>query len=170
MARPTKLTPEIHNRIVNAIKAGNYMETAAAAAGINKSTLYKWLRDGERANRGIMKEFSNAVHMALAQSEMADVDVLRKAGWENGDWRASLARLQRRFPDRWGEKTHMTVAGDPEAPMKSTVEVKNKDFDLTNLTAEELEQMETLHLKALQGSKALEGLTPDIPESTVEGT
>jgi len=42
MARPTKLTPAVQKKIVDAIKAGNYMETAAAYAGISKQTLYNW--------------------------------------------------------------------------------------------------------------------------------
>ena len=36
--RKTRLTPERQQKIVNAIRAGAYVETAAAAAGINKVT------------------------------------------------------------------------------------------------------------------------------------
>lgn len=39
--RKTKLTPERQTKILNAIRAGAYVETAAAAAGINKVTLYR---------------------------------------------------------------------------------------------------------------------------------
>jgi len=38
MARPTKLNFNTHNKIITAIRAGNYIETAAAYAGVNKST------------------------------------------------------------------------------------------------------------------------------------
>jgi len=44
MARPTKLNFNTHNKIITAIRAGNYIETAAAYAGVNKSTLYEWLK------------------------------------------------------------------------------------------------------------------------------
>ena len=47
MARPTKLNFNTHNKIITAIRAGNYIETAAAYAGVNKSTLYEWLKRGE---------------------------------------------------------------------------------------------------------------------------
>jgi len=31
--RPTKLTPEVQEEVCNAVRAGNYMETAAALRG-----------------------------------------------------------------------------------------------------------------------------------------
>ena len=40
--RPTKLTSELQSRIVQAIQAGNYIETAAAYVGISKNTLFLW--------------------------------------------------------------------------------------------------------------------------------
>src|SRR5690625_7108873 len=44
--RPTKLTPEVHDTIVDALRAGNYIETAAALAGVSKVSLYAWLKIG----------------------------------------------------------------------------------------------------------------------------
>jgi len=52
VARPEKLTPEVQQKIVDAIRLGNYIETAAAYAGISKSTLYDWLKKGGRARSG----------------------------------------------------------------------------------------------------------------------
>lgn len=46
--RPTKCTPEITARILSYVEQGNYIEIAAAAAGINKTTLYDWLKRGAR--------------------------------------------------------------------------------------------------------------------------
>jgi len=76
--RPTKLTSDVHNQIVAAVRAGNYMETAAAYAGINKDTLYHWLRRGAKEKERVAKnkrtkvrkeeqpfvEFSDAVKKA----------------------------------------------------------------------------------------------------------
>lgn len=45
--RPSLLTIEVHDAIVEAVKAGNTREHAAAAAGISTSTLYSWLRRGK---------------------------------------------------------------------------------------------------------------------------
>lgn len=102
MARPTKLTPELQEKICQAIRAGNYIETAAAYAGVNKSTLYDWLKRGGRAKSGKYKEFSNAVEKALAEAEVRDVFIIGKAAEEN--WQAAAWRLERKFPDRWGRR------------------------------------------------------------------
>ena len=49
VGRPTKISKEITEKIVNAILIGAYIETAAAHAGLNKDTFYAWLKAG--ANR-----------------------------------------------------------------------------------------------------------------------
>ena len=107
MARPTKLTSEVQEQIVTAIRAGNYIETAAAYAGIDKSTLYDWLRRGARSPRGPYRGFSNAVKKALAEAEVRDVALIAKAGTK--EWQAAAWRLERKFPDRWGRRdwTHL---------------------------------------------------------------
>ncbi|GGA31944.1 hypothetical protein GCM10007416_00600 [Kroppenstedtia guangzhouensis] len=102
MARPEKLTPELQQKVVDAIRMGNYIETAAAFSGISKDTLYRWLKQGRRAKRGKYREFSDAVEKALAESEMRDVAVIATAAKEN--WQAAAWRLERKFPDRWGRR------------------------------------------------------------------
>ena len=114
--RPTKLNFDTHNKIITAIRAGNYIETAAAYAGIDKSTLYDWLKRGEREKQRVAQnprykirksekpyvEFSNAVEKALAEAEVRDVAIIAKAAEEQ--WQAAAWRLERKFPDRWGRK------------------------------------------------------------------
>ncbi len=100
--RPTKLTPEVRDRIVQAIKAGNYMETAAAYAGISKDTLYTWLRRGASEADGAYAEFAAAVDQALASAETRDVALIGQAAEK--EWQAAAWRLERKFPDRWGRR------------------------------------------------------------------
>lgn len=107
MGRPTKLTQPIHDLIVKFIKGGNYVETAAAAAGINKSTLYDWLKRGQTEEKGIYADFSNAVEQAMALSEIDLVNKLKKHDSDSAqpiEW-----RLERRFPERWGRKDKITA-------------------------------------------------------------
>ncbi len=47
IGRPTKFTPETRELIIAAIRTGNYIETAAAVAGISKETFYAWMHKGE---------------------------------------------------------------------------------------------------------------------------
>jgi len=105
--RPTKLTKEIHNTITRHVKAGNYIETAAAAAGVNKSTLYDWLKRGAKEEIGIYYDFSNAVESALAESEIKDLKKLE--AHMSSSWQAAAWRLERRFPEKWGRKDKLTA-------------------------------------------------------------
>lgn len=117
MARPTKLTPELQEKICQAIRAGNYIETAAAYAGISKVTLHEWMRRGRRETERVEKAegrakvrkkeapfvgFLNSVEKALAEAEVRDVFIIGKAAEEN--WQAAAWRLERKFPDRWGRR------------------------------------------------------------------
>lgn len=110
MGRPSKLTPEIQEKIVQAIRAGNYIETAAAYAGIDKTTLYDWLKRGARAKTGKYREFSNAVEKALAEAEVRDVAIIAKAAEKH--WQAAAWRLERKHWQRWGRKERHEVTGE----------------------------------------------------------
>lgn len=57
MGRPMKLTPQVHHQIVSLVQGGTYITVAARAAGITKSTLYRWLERGKRARSGPYREF-----------------------------------------------------------------------------------------------------------------
>lgn len=100
--RPTKLTPEVQEKIVQAIRAGAYIETAAAYAGVNKQTLYNWMKRGNQQRSGKYRRFLDAVEKALADAEMRDLLIITKAA--EVDWKAAAWRLERKFPDRWGRK------------------------------------------------------------------
>jgi len=109
--RPTKLTPELQRTIVVAITGGNYIETAAAMAGVNKETLYAWLRRGAK-EPGIYREFSDAVEKALAQAETRDVLLIGRAA--ETQWQAAAWRLERKFPQRWGRRDHLKLSVSDE--------------------------------------------------------
>lgn len=111
--RPLKLTEDLQRKIVEAIRAGNYIETAAAYAGVNKSTIYDWLKRGARGDGAEFVSFSNAVEKALAEAEMRDVLIIGNAAKEN--WQAAAWRLERKFPERWGRKDRMNIQADVNA-------------------------------------------------------
>lgn len=119
MGRPTKFSEERAEKIIRAIRSGNYIETAAALAGISKTTLYSWLKrgaaEGDRLEadpkaKPLKSElpyldFLDAVDIALAEAENMDVQAITAAASE--DWRAAAWRLERKFPDRWGRKDRL---------------------------------------------------------------
>ena len=88
----TKLTAEVQETIVTAIRQGNYLETAAALAGIHRDTLYSWIRKGVTSPEGNRyRNFSDMLTRAMA-------------------W-----LLERRFPRRWGRREYLetTVTEKP---------------------------------------------------------
>ena len=143
--RPSKLTPALQQKICEAIRAGNYIETAAAFAGIRKSTLYDWLRRGSRTSSGVHHDFAEAVEKALADAEARDVALIAKAA-SDGVWQAAAWRLERKFPDRWGRRDRL------DATVKGAVAHTHMDLgsiDLSRVTKEELDALETIYEKLL---------------------
>lgn len=80
----TKLTAEVQETIVTAIRQGNYLETAAALAGIHRDTLYSWIRKGVTSPEGNRyRNFSDMLTRAMAESECIAVEAIRQAGEEH---------------------------------------------------------------------------------------
>lgn len=179
--RPIKLDQTIHDKIYTAIRSGNYIETAAAYAGINKTTLYEWLKRGERAiqtaeatGRKIpakeqpFASFSNAIEKALAEAEMNDVKRITAAARK--DWHAAAWRLERKFPSRWGRKHQ--VFEDPEEKelriLKLKMEIELNRMELDNMTGGGKDPHDQImaYTAALEGKVAqiFEGVEIDMDE------
>lgn len=143
MARPTKLTPETQERILKAVRAGNYAEASARSAGIAPSTLYRWLERGSLETEGAHREFHDAVRRAEAEAEVHAVAVVRRAMSE--DWRAAMAYLERRHPSRWRRHTSTELTGKNGGPIRAE---HAPTVDLTRLTDKELRLLEELNHRA----------------------
>ena len=76
--RRRKLTPELQRQILSFVRAGSYDWIAAEAAGISKSTFYRWMRQGEQARGGIYFDFHEEVRQAKAQSRVAAETEVRR--------------------------------------------------------------------------------------------
>lgn len=124
--RPTKLTPELSREICDYVRMGNYVETAAAIAGISKDSIYRWLKKGANAKSGIFREFSDAVKKAQAEAEARDVGLIGRAAKDQ--WQAAAWRLERKFPDRWGRKDRVEHTGRDGQPIQ--IEARNRVFEL----------------------------------------
>lgn len=125
MSRPTKLTPEVQERIVTAIRAGNYQETASLYAGISEATFYGWMDRGRNEPGSIYSEFMEAVEKAKAAAEIRDVVLIDKAA-QDGSWQAAAWKLERKFPHKWGRMVRAEVSGPEGAPIKVEVDAKTE--------------------------------------------
>lgn len=95
--RPSKLTPEVQEKIVSAIRAGNYAQIAAAYAGIGETTYYRWMQQGREATSGKYREFRQAVKTAESEAEVRAVAMVQSHMPNN--WTAAMTFLERKFPD-----------------------------------------------------------------------
>lgn len=135
--RPSKITDvawhtddgtpvTVADRIPQLIAQGNYMETAAAAAGIGKTAVYDWLRIAATAHGKVHRgerltaherrciDFANAVAEAEADAEAKDLE--RLATLADGKdaavaARVTMWRLERRFAKRWGQRGSLEITG-----------------------------------------------------------
>lgn len=120
-----KLTPDVQDRVIQAIKMGNYQETAAAYAGISQSTFYHWMDRGRNEPGSIYSEFLEAVEKAKADSEVRDVALIEKAATD-GSWQAAAWKLERKFPQKWGRVTRTEITGAEGKPISVEVDAKTE--------------------------------------------
>jgi transposase-like protein len=140
--RPTKLTVEVHDKIVAAVRAGNYVETAAAYAGVHPTTVFRWLREAEEpgASRAV-REFRYALDSARAESEVRVIGQIQRVimggqvvretvrtlpdgttetertyAQPNGN--VALEFAARAFPDRWARRSAIEVTGEGGGPVQ----------------------------------------------------
>ena len=124
MARPTKLTPDTQRRICDAIRAGNYQDIAAQHAGITAATFYNWMVKGE-AGKGQYLEFFDAVKKAQADAEVRNIAIIGSAAEKT--WQAAAWLLERRNPDRWGNKEKRELTGANSGPVEIRVVYEDED-------------------------------------------
>jgi len=117
--KPTIFTPEISAKIVQALRVGNYIETAAAWAGIGRQTLFDWLRRGRGESSGMYHDFVKDCEEALAASEVRDLGLIAQAA--PSQWQAAAWRLERRYPDKWGRRERFAVTDGEGNPVQAGV-------------------------------------------------
>lgn len=127
LGRPTKLTRKLSDEICRLIRSGNYLETAAAAAGVHPVTVRRWLKKGARAKKGVHHDFCIAYKTAEAQGEAAAVVRIRRASDQH--WQAEAWWLERRFPSKWGRwQRPEEPDAHEEASAEYVVSVRRKHF------------------------------------------
>lgn len=142
MGRPTKLTEQKQRQFVKLLEAGNFREIVCRACGIGTSTFYRWLERGALEESGIYHDFRVAVERAEAEAEIEAVAVLRTAIIE-GDWRATVGFLERRYPARWRRQQTTELTGADGGPI-----AVEQTIDLSKLSEEDLAALEEMRRRA----------------------
>lgn len=119
--RPTKLTPELIEKVASIVRVGNYLDTAARFCGIDKVSFYDWMKRGHTQKRGIYRDFLNALEEARAAADVRDHAIIAKASEK--DWRASVEHMRLRNPSRYA-RTAVELGGKDGGPVEVSATVK----------------------------------------------
>lgn len=106
MARPTKLNPTTQERICQAIRVGATYQLAAQYGGVTYKTFNEWMKAGEDAQKGIYREFCEAVKKAEADAAMRWLALIDQAA--TMQWQAAAWKLERRYPEDYGRQVKDT--------------------------------------------------------------
>ena len=68
--RPQKLTPEIEQKILEALLKDYSVKDAALLSGVSRATIYGWMKRGQAAKSGKYRQFLDTIEDGLQQSEM----------------------------------------------------------------------------------------------------
>lgn len=141
MGRRLKLTREVKQRLLTALRAGNYHKDVCAYAGISTTSFYRWMEIGETQAKGAYRDLWEEVKKAEAESIIECVARIRKAGAE-GTWQADAWFLERKKPADWGKR----------------VEIHDKENPLPDGDIEELaDEMKEILQKAAKRKTEAEG-------------
>jgi hypothetical protein len=139
VGRPSRLTPDVHDRIVQLVRAGNYLKTAAGASGISEQVCQLWMARGRElaATRQAKAESLAAeqglgpdddmpeVSLELTENEIRYLNFYEEVTRARAeaqarhvaiialageqDWRASAHYLERTDPSGWGRNDKVTT-------------------------------------------------------------
>lgn len=116
--RISLLTTETHERIVQNVRAGSYLDDAAAHVGISERTLHNWLQRGRDAENELelggdipddelpYLHFFQSIKEARAEATIRNLALIQQAA-RAGSWQAAAWYLERTNPRKWGR--HETV-------------------------------------------------------------
>jgi hypothetical protein len=112
MGRKTKLTREVHEKIVQHLKIGAFKAHAAEAAGICEDTLALWLKRGARGERAYVKLYED-VRRVQAEDVIRNQAAITRAaaGPYAGDWKAAAWNLERKYPKLYGRAAAEAAIG-----------------------------------------------------------
>ena len=120
--RGTRLTSEVAEKIVTAVRSGAPLEVAAQAVGVPPGTFWEWMargegRDPEREGSPLYADFAERVRRAEAEAHVLTVGTIRQAV-NRGSWEAARAWLRMRWPKHYAERTEVSGPDGGAIPLE----------------------------------------------------
>lgn len=136
--RPSKLTPELQEKLLDAIEIGMTIERSCEYACINKTVFYDWIKKGKKQIKGKYRTFIDALEQADSQAEIN----LLQAIQDDGGWKGKCWILERRFKERWAKEDRLKI--DNKINLRKQL-LDESDLDLENMSLEEIETIEAIY-------------------------
>jgi len=105
MARLTKLTPEIQQKIGDGVSLGLTYRLAAESVGITYKTFNDWMNRGKTEKSGKYSQFYQYIQKRNADAAKALLEKLNDAV-KAGNCQVCMWILSRRFPDEFGRRVY----------------------------------------------------------------
>ena len=103
MARPTKLTHEIQQKIGDGVSLGLTYTLAANSAGVTYQSFNSWMSKGKTEKSGKYFEFTQHIQKCNADAAKKCLERLNEAA-KSGNCTACMWILERRFSEEFGRR------------------------------------------------------------------
>lgn len=156
--RPT-IIGQVHDAIVQAIRAGNYVDDAASYAGVSTRSVFGWLERGRLAEAKAQEDgepipdteapfvqFLHDVESARSQAVVRNVALIQRAA--ETQWQAAAWYLERTNPRKWGRHETVALTGEDGGPVK--VEHSARETLAAKFAAAELAAREAIEASAIE--------------------
>ena len=111
MGRKTKLNEQTKTKFLQGLKLGLTYDLAASYAGVDRTTIYNWMRRGQDETEGIYFDFFHAVKQSEGLCAAQCMTRIIRAA-ENGQWQAAGWIMERRYGYRQRQDIQVSGAED----------------------------------------------------------
>jgi len=127
MPRPSKLTPEIQQKIGDGVSLGLTYALAASAAGVTYQSLNSWMQRGQKDQSGKYYQFYKYIQKCNADAAKKCLKRLNSAA-EAGNCQVCMFILERRFPEDFGRRVYRKTNVVAEN-LNQNIEISATDAD-----------------------------------------
>jgi hypothetical protein len=108
--RKLKITEDMIDKFIGAIKVGAPIVSACGCAGISETTFYKWMQwaDSERQDSETYALFREDIKRAQGEAAQRWLVIIEKAAL-GGSWQAAAWKLERKYPNEFGNRATLSM-------------------------------------------------------------
>ena len=110
VGKPREISLKKMEQICNIVRCGNYVKQSVLACGVNYNTFNNYITKGKKG----IKPYDKYYEMLQVAKAGAEIDMSNRIheSAENGNVGADMWKLQRMFPNRWGNAQRQEIKVD----------------------------------------------------------